>query len=155
MNDGMRLKVLLEERGLTVKEVARVADIPPITLYSIISRNSDIKLEYAVKLATALGLKTKDIMGDKNLDVYLEEYSVDYTEEVRSEFKRILKLIDLFEEDEIKNAEFKKEPHLHIIADVPLEVLKDFFYFLKYNPNIRNITQGSEGCHHEGTHNLS
>ena len=56
---------------------------------------------------------------------------------------------------EIKNAEFKKEPHLHIIADVPLAVLKDFFYFLKYNPNIRNITQGSEGCHHEGTHNLS
>ena len=106
MNDGMRLKVLLEERGLTVKEVARVADIPPITLYSIISRNSDIKLEYAVKLATALGLKTKDIMGDENLDVYLEEYSEEYSEEVRSEFKRILKVIDLFEEDEIKNAEF-------------------------------------------------
>lgn len=54
MGDGKNLKKLLSRFGLSVKGLADKMSVPPTTLYSIISRDSDISLTMIDKIARAL-----------------------------------------------------------------------------------------------------
>ncbi len=57
MNIGSRLKEILEERNLTVSQVAREADISPQTLYAMINRDSNkADMDILARLLLALDM---------------------------------------------------------------------------------------------------
>lgn len=60
---GTKLKNILAERGITVKDFAKQIGVPPTTLYSFIQRDSeDVKLELITKICTGLGIKVTDFL---------------------------------------------------------------------------------------------
>lgn len=64
---GTKLKGILTERGITVKDFANQIGVPPTTLYSFIKRDSeDVKLELITKICNGLGIKVTDFL--KTLD---------------------------------------------------------------------------------------
>lgn len=74
---GTKLKDLLTERGITVKDFAKKIDVPPTTLYSFIKRDSnDVKLELITKICNGLGIKVTDFL--KTLDDVDEELKYDF-----------------------------------------------------------------------------
>ena len=54
MGDGKNLKKLLNCYGLSVKALSDKINVPPTTLYSIISRDSKVSLSMIDKIARAL-----------------------------------------------------------------------------------------------------
>lgn len=74
---GTKLKDLLTERGITVKDFAKKIDVPPTTLYSFIKRDSnDVKLELITKICNGLGIKVTDFL--KTLDDVDEEVKYNF-----------------------------------------------------------------------------
>ena len=64
---GTKLKDILTERNITVKEFAKQIGVPATTLYSFIKRDSeDVKLELITKICNGLGIKVTDFL--KTLD---------------------------------------------------------------------------------------
>lgn len=60
---GKRLKQLLNEKNITVKEFAQSIDVPPTTLYSFIKRDSPTgKLELIEKMAKGLDMRIDEFM---------------------------------------------------------------------------------------------
>ena len=51
MGYGKNLKDILDEKGITVKELAKKAGIAPTTLYSIIQRDTAIRFDTALKIS--------------------------------------------------------------------------------------------------------
>lgn len=58
MGHGKRLKELLDYKGISVKKMAEMSDIPATTLYSIINRDTRIKDSLVEKLSDALEIET-------------------------------------------------------------------------------------------------
>ena len=50
MGYGQNLKDILDNKGMTVKELALKAKIAPTTLYSIIQRNTAIRFDTALRI---------------------------------------------------------------------------------------------------------
>ena len=64
---GTKLKDILTERNITVKDFAKQIGVPATTLYSFIKRDSeDVKLELITKICNGLGIKVTDFI--KKLD---------------------------------------------------------------------------------------
>lgn len=61
MGDGKKLKECLKNKGTNVRRIAKAAGIPATTLYSIIQKDSNIRIEYALLLASALGVDIHEI----------------------------------------------------------------------------------------------
>ena len=61
MGDGQRLKAILREKGTNVRQVAKKAEVSPTTLYTIIQKDTDVKLDLGLRLATVLGVSVSDI----------------------------------------------------------------------------------------------
>lgn len=60
---GKKFKQLLDDRGMTVKEFAKLIDVPPTTLYSFINRDSnDVKMDLLMKICNTLGVDIFDIL---------------------------------------------------------------------------------------------
>lgn len=60
MGIGNKLDNLLEERGMTVTELARRVDVAPTTIYSIIQRNNKkVDIDVLIKIARTLGVNTE------------------------------------------------------------------------------------------------
>lgn len=60
---GNKLKQLLDERGITVKDFAQQIGVPPTTLYSFIKRDSqDAKIDLVMKICDGLGITTKELL---------------------------------------------------------------------------------------------
>lgn len=66
MGDGQRLKVILKEKGTNVRQVAKKAEVSPTTLYTIIQKDTDIKLDLGLRLAMVLGVSVSDISSAKS-----------------------------------------------------------------------------------------
>lgn len=61
---GTRLKQLLNERGLTVKEFANHIGIAPTTLYSFIKRDSEnANIELIIKICEGLNIPINELLG--------------------------------------------------------------------------------------------
>ena len=56
MGYGQNLKNILDEKGMTVKELAKKAGIAPTTLYSIIQRDTAIRFDTALKISNILNI---------------------------------------------------------------------------------------------------
>lgn len=99
MGDGKRLKEIIESKGTNVRSVGMSADISPTTLYSIIKNDSNIRLDYAIKLASVLKVPVWEfceVFDDKNdfdlevlnKDLWENNYHKNVTELVLSKFNK-------------------------------------------------------------------
>ena len=61
MNDGKKLKKYIDEKGTNVSKIAKETGISATTLYSIIQRDSNIRLDLALRLANALEIDVNEI----------------------------------------------------------------------------------------------
>lgn len=61
MGDGANLKRILKENNTNVRKVAIATGICPTTLYSIIQKDSRIRLDTAILLADELGIEVEEI----------------------------------------------------------------------------------------------
>jgi transcriptional regulator with XRE-family HTH domain len=61
MGDGKRLKEILNEKGTNVRQIAKATGINGSTLYAIIQKDSNIRFDYALRLANELGVDVSEI----------------------------------------------------------------------------------------------
>ena len=62
MGDGKRLKEIIDSKPDTnVRKVAKAAGISPTTIYSIIQKDSNIRFDYALRLANELEVDVHEI----------------------------------------------------------------------------------------------
>lgn len=61
MGDGKKLKDCLKNKGTNVRRIAKAAGIPATTLYSVIRKDTSIRLDYALRLARELEIDVHEI----------------------------------------------------------------------------------------------
>lgn len=61
MGDGANLKRIIDEKKTNVRQLAFATGIPPTTLYSIISKDGNLRLDFAVLIAEELGIWVEEI----------------------------------------------------------------------------------------------
>ena len=64
MGYGQNLKNILDEKGTTVKELAKKVGIAPTTLYSIIQRDTAVRFDTALKISHILNIPINSICKD-------------------------------------------------------------------------------------------
>ena len=64
MGYGKKLKSILDERKMSVKELSRRSNIGATTLYSIIQRDSAIRYDMALRIANVLDIEVDEICKD-------------------------------------------------------------------------------------------
>ena len=92
MGIGNKLSILLNERDMTVTELARRVGTAPTTIYSIIQRNNKkVDIDVLIKIANVLGVKVDYFGSDDNPNEINtiaahfdgEEYTEDELDEIR------------------------------------------------------------------------
>ena len=68
MGYGKNLKKMLDEKGMTVKELAKKAGIAPTTLYSIIQRDTAVRFDTALRISHILNIPINSICKDNPYD---------------------------------------------------------------------------------------
>ena len=61
MGDGKKLKEYLDEKGTNVRRIAKETGISATTLYTIIQKDSNIRFDFALRLANALDIDVNEI----------------------------------------------------------------------------------------------
>jgi transcriptional regulator with XRE-family HTH domain len=61
MGDRKRLKEIIDEKGTNVRKIAKASGISAITLYSIIQKDSNIRFDFALRLANELEIDVNKI----------------------------------------------------------------------------------------------
>ena len=64
MSDSQNLKRILKSKNIKIKDLGRMTQISPTTLYSIIDRDSNIRYDIALKIAKAISIEPKEICSD-------------------------------------------------------------------------------------------
>ena len=65
MGDGKRLKELIDRKGITVRKLARETGISATTLYSIIQKDTRIRLDNGIKIAATLNVPLPSVCGEE------------------------------------------------------------------------------------------
>ena len=76
MGDGKKLKQYIDERGTNVRKVAKATGISATTLYTIISKDSNIRFDYALRLANELEIDVNEICSASPFSGELKEDEV-------------------------------------------------------------------------------
>ena len=61
MGDCKNLKKYLDEKGTNVRKIAKATGISATTLYSIIQKDSNIRFDFALRLANELQIDVNEI----------------------------------------------------------------------------------------------
>ena len=61
MGDGKKLKEILDSKGTNVRQIAKATGISATTLYSIIQKDSNIRFDFALRLANELEIDVNAI----------------------------------------------------------------------------------------------
>lgn len=61
MGDGKRLKEILDSKGTNVRKISKATGISATTLYSIIQKDSNIRYDFALRIAQELDIEANDI----------------------------------------------------------------------------------------------
>ena len=64
MGYGQKLKKILDEKDMSVRQLAKICNIAPTTLYSIVQRDTDIRYDFALRIANALDIPVASICSD-------------------------------------------------------------------------------------------
>lgn len=102
-NIGEKVRALRKERGLTQEKLAEMAEIS-INYLSKIENNKirNVGVVITVRLAKALGVTSGYLMGQENMDQMLDEEILGRLSEcTQADKKKILKIIDILQEDKV------------------------------------------------------
>lgn len=69
MGYGLRLKEILEEKNMSVRELAKMANINYNTLYAIIRRDASVRYDHAIRIASILDIDVSEICKINPYDV--------------------------------------------------------------------------------------
>lgn len=69
MSDSKKLDLILKEKNVCIKKMAREAGLPPTTVYSILRRDGDIRFDIALRIASVLGINVGDICSDDIVNI--------------------------------------------------------------------------------------
>jgi len=61
MGDGKKLKEILDSKNTNVRQIAKATGISATTLYSIIQKDSNIRFDFALRLANELEIYVNEI----------------------------------------------------------------------------------------------
>ena len=61
MGDGQNLKRGLEEHGTNIKRIAKITGITSSTLYTIVKRDSNLRYDWALRIANILNIEPEEI----------------------------------------------------------------------------------------------
>ena len=75
MGDGKKLKEILDSKGTNVRQIAKATGISATTLYSIIQKNSNIRFDFALRLANELEIDVEKQL-TKKLDIIFERFNL-------------------------------------------------------------------------------
>ena len=87
MGDGLKLKKYLEEKGTNVRQIAKQTGISPTTLYSIIQKDSNLRFDWALRIANILEIEVDEIC---EANPFSGKISVDEIYPTLGEFNGIL-----------------------------------------------------------------
>ena len=73
MGDGIRLKEIVEAKNTNISRLASATGISRTTLYSLIQRDSNIRFDYALRLANELGVDVNEICSENPFSGELNE----------------------------------------------------------------------------------
>lgn len=83
---GKKIKEILRQKNMTVKELAEKTEIPPTTLYSFINRDSKTgKIDFLNKICTCLDIEITDLIElNKDSLISLTPYSLTFADGVNN-----------------------------------------------------------------------
>ncbi len=117
---GSKLKMMLSERGITVKDFATKIQIPPTTLYSFIKRDSSTgKLELIAKICKGLEIDISEFLKDD--DGIIDLTSFDKEESINLVIRELLNKDSVT----IENEETRK--HKTIVIDDIIDTSHPFY----------------------------
>lgn len=61
MGDGKNLKELINAKGTNVRQLAKASGLKASTLYSIIQKDTNIRFDYALRIANELGVDVNEV----------------------------------------------------------------------------------------------
>jgi transcriptional regulator with XRE-family HTH domain len=61
MVDGKNLKELIDAKGTNVRQLAKASGLKASTLYSIIQKDTNIRFDYALRIANELGVDVNEV----------------------------------------------------------------------------------------------
>lgn len=79
MGDGLKLKEIIDKKGTNVRKVAMATGISASTLYTIIQKDSNIRFDFALRLADELGIEVNEICSAVPFSGDLKEDEIYFT----------------------------------------------------------------------------
>ena len=76
MGDGKKLKEILESKGTNVRQIAKATGISATTLYSVIQKDSNIRFDFALRLANELEIDVNEICSNSPVSVVITEEEI-------------------------------------------------------------------------------
>lgn len=72
MTTAEQIDALIKERGLSRRQLAIDAEIPPSSLQSAIERNKNIPFQMLEKIVSTLGISIFEVLGDEERKLFVE-----------------------------------------------------------------------------------
>ena len=76
MGDGQNLKRVLEEKGLNIRNISKITGITASTLYSIVNRDSNLRYDWALRIANILDIEPEEICSNSPFSGELKKEDV-------------------------------------------------------------------------------
>ena len=73
MGDGKNLKELIDAKGTNVRQLAKASGLKASTLYSIIQKDTNIRFDYALRIANELGVDVNEVCSTSPFSGELKE----------------------------------------------------------------------------------
>ena len=134
MGYGANLKKILDDKGMTIKDLSRKTGIAATTLYSIVQRDTSVRYDSAIKIAGILDIPINSICKDNPYDETetLPELKLGLA---LSESKAKQSYISYRTSEIIKKFDFEELPMVdQLIADLYVldtRARKDLFTYVK------------------------
>lgn len=68
MGYGQKLKRILDKKNMSIRQLANICNIAPTTLYSIVQRDTDIRYDFALRIANTLDIPVASICSNLPYD---------------------------------------------------------------------------------------
>ena len=76
MGDGQNLKRVLEEKGMNIRKISKITGITASTLYSIVNRDSNLRYDWALRIANILNIEPEEICSNSPFSGELKKEDV-------------------------------------------------------------------------------
>ena len=79
MGDGKKIKDILDSKGIKISTLAKHTGIPATTIYTLVQRDSNLRFDYALRIANELDIEPSEICSASPFSGELEEDDVYWT----------------------------------------------------------------------------